>query len=459
MQTALTSPARNTLYGLTHSIETNDPIIRTPRTVKVQIGKTAGRDLHVYLDRQGKWCLQIGDNTTKFEIRKDCELAFERAFRDPNGPTRKYPVKLPYFTFSRVGPDMSLVPDFDAIEQHGAMPTQIPIIFTDQMPFEGAYQWWKAQGLACSGDGQVASRLVELATTEEQRADAAEAKKAGIKNFLVQDGCYITGCPFAGKDCKPHGRLAFQLVNSPRLGGKAQIDTTSLKSISQLFSSIQEFLRFTGGGDTKRGTLAGIPVMLALKPWKTNPPAPAKPGTAYALSLEFRAENVFKLRQQLLGHVSEFSKAMIGPAAEVKELAAAPETDDGDESIGAAAMVAEFHPEQELPGTADDDEQGEATTTESARVAENSAEAQERLKERLKSQSKAAEPKPESETVKAIKADAAKPAETQMEPTPPAPVTATTTPAQAPRSFFDTPAQAPTATPAPTEPKKKGFFL
>lgn len=384
------------VYGLTHELD-GTPRIRTPRVIKIQIGNPIGKALHVYMDAAGKWALKIGVETKsnpakveKFKTREECEAAYRMAYQ--NAPLREYPSKLPYYTFSRVGPNMDLIPDFEVIEKHGPMPTMVPIVFTDDSPFDAAYEWWKAGRLVCRGNGMEAERSVESAVGLVQIEAAKAAKAEGQKTFLVTDGCYLNGCPFVGKDergkdrgCKPKGQLSGQLALAPRLGGKAAIDTTSAKSIVNIFSALQELQRFTGYGDPEKGVLAGIGVMMTLRKWKHQQ------GHAYAIGLEFRDTDYGHMRKNLLGQAAEFRRLLGAPsepsaaplAIDAGAVVDAENPEDFEEAALDHATTAEFYPEEH--GEGEESEQGEPepeSESESVRLA--SAQAQERLKEKLR---------------------------------------------------------------------------
>lgn len=399
------------LYNITHSPESDEPIIRIPRSVKVQIGHTKGRAVHAYIDASGKWVVAVGvkkDDTKRYRFTKreeaekfyhgrpaTCESITFRDVTTPCDPQEKhrlpdpvpqrpYPEKLPYFTFTRVGGDgESLVADFDAIEAHGSLPTEIAIMFTGQDPLDGAFQFWQARGLGCSGDGINASCTVEYPRLNP--TIAAEAKAGGFTHYNPGK-CFHGGCPLVEtKECKPHGRMNFQLVNNPRLGSRAELVTTSPKSIAQMFSAITELEAITG----RLGVpIVGIPLVLTLRSWKTRYKDPKtggeKSGTAYALGIEFRPGSAAAMRKELEGHARNWAAA-IAPTGGggMKLLAEAqPEVqdaDDDDSIVSPAAIMAEFGGEPDS-GDGDDDEAPEPKQRMEAATAENTEKLQERVK-------------------------------------------------------------------------------
>ena len=333
------------VYGLTHDVD-GTPRVIEPKTTKVGIGLAKGKALHVYLDQAGKWVVYVAKEPRRFDTKAEAKKFYREA--KVNAPERAYPQRLPYFTFNRVSPDGLFEPDWDVVESHGPLPTEIDIIFTRDEPFAASYQMWGSTERKCDGDGINAMRVLSLASTADEKALAAQAERNGEKYFPIVSGCYTRGCPYAKAQgdkppvCRPHGRLLFQLLNAPRLGGTAYFDTTGWRSISQLFSCISTFKAVTGQGDAERGFVAGIPLKMVLRPYRTQ--HNGKATTQYGVSLEFRAESAYDLKRQLVEHGVNFrlsDSAALGkllPAPEPQPLA----PDDDDVPDDAAAIVAEF---------------------------------------------------------------------------------------------------------------------
>lgn len=337
-------PNLKVMYGLTHDLE-GAPIVRVPKVVKVQIGVPKGPDIKVYIAVDGTWRVVYNTKVRAYAGRD--RGAAEAIYRDlvksanegsfpmvmggseaepklvqgPKCVMRQFPAKLPYFTFSKQNGDGTYEPDWGAIEAHGHCPTEIEIVFVDNSPFEAQYQMWSASDLLCTGDGLNAERNAAKLPQGHEVA-AAAALKENRKMFPIVNGCHMCGCPYgqpgvdnkgrpAAPACKPHGRLQFQLVSSLRLGGTAQFDTTSYRSVQQLSSCLHQFLAFTGNGNIERGWLAGIPLLLCLRKFKHSQ------GNAYAVSLEFRAESIAALRTKIIEAGSTFRAAidMVPPAA------------------------------------------------------------------------------------------------------------------------------------------------
>jgi len=386
------------LYGITHQID-GSPIVREAKLVKVGIGMPKGKSAMVWTEsRDGKlaWCVSAGyekgkTTVTRFASRGEAERHYDATA--PKSPECPYPRKISWFTFTRPTADGSFEPDFDAIEAHGPMPSEIDIVFMADDPFAGEYQMWSASELKCHGNGIDAMRVLGLAATDEEKALAAEMKAAGQKMFPIIDGCWTRGCPYQkpevrnGKECpspcKPSGDLRFQLVRNLRVGGTCYFHTTGYRSISQIFSSLYRIKTLTGG------LLVGIPLVMVLRPYKTNHNGQA--ATQYGVSLEFRADTIEALRKNMIEQALSFRRAIAAPPA---MLPAGSEDmiEDGDEeqpeAVRAAAMAAEFYPEvEDRPAAA-------AASAPAAKVAAKTEERTAGLRDRMRG-ARATTPGPE----------------------------------------------------------------
>lgn len=330
MSTAIARPDPKRMYGLTHRPD-GSAVVRVPRVVRVGIGVPMGPDLFVYTKQVNGalvWFLQSGKEKGRgFKTRAEAEHAWSEL--RASAEQRRAPQKLPFFTFTRQGPDGQFEPAWDEIEAHGPVPTEIDVLFTDDDPLDASYQWWTRADLQCRGDGLNAERLVQLAQSPAEKKVAAEAQARGSKYFPITE-CFTAGCKYARADppqCKPHGTLRFQLVHSPRLGAVAQFDTTSWRSIGNLFGCL-ETLRAV----SRRG-VAGIPLKLVLQPFLAR--HNGKTATAYAVHLEFRHEDAAALRQALLETAARWDEQPKQIAAPVKMIEAP------------GRMVDEFYPDAE----------------------------------------------------------------------------------------------------------------
>ncbi len=363
-------PNLKVMYGLTHDLDGN-AIVRVPKVVKVQIGQPKGPDVAVYIAADDTWRVLYNGKLRAY-AGKDRAQA-EAAYRDciasaaegtppkllgakaPKCEQRRFPSKLPYFTFSKQAGDGTYEPDWDTIEVHGHCPTDIEIVMMNNHSFQAQYQMWSASELLCTGDGINAERNAAKLPGGHHEA-AAAALKAHRKMFPIVGGCRMCGCAYAlpgeknGKPtapaCKPHGMLQFQLLSSIRLGGTAQLDTTSFRSVHQIFSCIHSVLEFTGNGVPERGWVSGIPLILMLRPFPTTY------GRAYAVSLEFRAESVTALKSKIIEAGSTFRAAidMVPPAPAASVPPARQITAGG--AMEARQMADEFN--DDLPDAEDD---------------------------------------------------------------------------------------------------------
>jgi len=334
---------RTKLYGVTHSPD-GTPLTREVRILKVGIGYPKGPAVHVYIDRAQKWVVEVGVGKDAKRLRFDSRPEAEKAYNEQRrkAPLRGHPGKFPYFTFHRIGIDGSYYPDWEAIERHGPVPTEIGIVFLTDQPLELAYQWWTVAELKCEGDGINARRRITAAQNEEERRLAAEAEAAGEQFFPLVGKCYTKGCPLARGEkrvCKPHSRLSFQLAYAPMLGGTCTFDSTGFRSAADLASSIHRIRTVTGRGNAEQGTVAGIPLLLTLRPYRAS--HQGKPTTQYAVSLQLRASDAVELYRKAIEAGEEFRRVALASAPE--RAAQLPEAQE------AARMEAEFYPENEEP--------------------------------------------------------------------------------------------------------------
>jgi hypothetical protein len=339
------------LYGITHNIDGSSRA-QDPRIVKVGIGLPKGKAIHVYIDSSDKWAVIVGakkDNIviSRFNTKNEAHKFYQEA--KMKAPEREAPQKLPYFTFSRVSPDGSFEPEWDVIMEHGPIPTEIDIVFVKDEPLDASYEMWTKTELKCKGDGMDAMRINSMAVRDQEKVAAASAIASGQKFFPMKRACREYGCPHAksvdGKAsaCKPHGRLLFQLLCSPRLGSTAYFDTTGFRSISQLYSCIETFKGVTGRGESSGGFVAGIPLTMVLRPYRTA--HNGQSATQFGVSLEFRADSAVELKRQLINKATEFRLERGTPVEELNPAPIDITTEEEDEEIPpatAAAMNAEF---------------------------------------------------------------------------------------------------------------------
>lgn len=387
-------PNFNFMYGITHTLD-GEPVVREPKLLKVGIGCPKGPAVDVCI-AGGKWMIRAGykgkngpgEKIYEASSKEDAKKVYWDITRnDP--PVCPYPRKLPYFTFSRLNPDNTYSPDFNAIEAHGERPTEIDIVFLDEEPFRGKYAMWSASELKCHGDGLNAERVLSMASTDDERRLAKESSDAGEKFFPVVHGCWTTGCQYSkeftdsrgravSSPCKPSGDLRFQLAHHIRVGGTAYFHTTGYRSISQLFSSLYRFRLLTGG------RIQGIPFKMLMRPFRTL--HNDQPGQAFGVSLEFRAEDIAALQTKMIAQGAAFFRAaeLPPPTKTVRAIEAAADADEGivdadeDEPLPAAAIESEF-------GGFDEGEESDTQPdTDSSRMEKATAQSKSKLVDTLK---------------------------------------------------------------------------
>lgn len=375
-------PLPGVLFGITHNVD-GVPIVRERRILKVGIGLPKGRGLNVWLHNDKRWYFRIAkkvNGRVEFETCNPKGLGSraeaERFYRENihKAEMVSYPRKLGYFTFTRpvLQEDGTEIfqPDFEAIEAHGPAPTEIDIVFLDDNPFDGAYQMWSTSELRCKGDGIVARRVLDMAANDEEKALAKLAKEAGEKYFPIIGGCWTNGCSYKNEvvkgnktypsPCKPGGDLKFQLASNIRVGGTAYFHTTGYRSISQIFSSLEQIKTLTGG------RLAGIPLKMVLRAYRTR--HNDQSAIQYGVGLEFRAEDLQALRRNLVEQAWRFRQIDTpppGPRAQTTHYLEAPATEtavieegEDDRPIPAQAIADEFY-----SGVPDDDGDGQLGET------------------------------------------------------------------------------------------------
>ena len=396
------------LIGITHQID-GTPIIRVPKMVKVGIGVPRGPALYVRIQRSedgshDEWVFRggkkgsdgkmaWGDSRERIPVKKsdgtsNRAAAEAKYWADIQTVAQTaYPSKLPYFTFTRPqivdGVDQ-FIPDFEAIERFGPVPTSIDVVFMDDEPYSGEYAYWSTSELKCHGDGVNAMRTLAMAATPEEKVLADQAKARGDRFFPIVNGCATKGCPYykatmkgdreVPAPCKASFDLKFQLIHDIRVGSTSYFHTSGRRSIEQLFSGIMQIKAFT------QGRLRGVPVRLNLLPYKTKHNGQA--ATQFGVFIEFRAGNVEALKKNLLAAASQFSGEIQQRHKQIE--AAAPveaETEDVDDEVpySASAIHGEF-------GSVEDDEEDGGETAEGAEnpAAAASAATQEAVKESLK---------------------------------------------------------------------------
>jgi hypothetical protein len=249
---------------VTHTSD-GEPIVRRPYVLKVQIGLPPGPDLRVDHDSIGFHIVEGSSGKTPkihgpFDLEQ-VEEAFEQLRKLDSTKRAAAPRKLSYFTFNAADDDGTYRPSFEAIEAHGIAPRRIPIMFTGEGPFSAHRSMYANGKLQCWGDGRFARRANWFAQNSQEKKLAAEAEARGSKTFPIEK-CREGGCKFgtgSNPKCPPRGVLEFQLRKLPRIGATARFETTSVQTIIDLNTSVEEV----------RGlfeSIAYVPLFLILRP-------------------------------------------------------------------------------------------------------------------------------------------------------------------------------------------------
>lgn len=338
---------RDKIFGLTHTL-TGKPIVRHVRMMKIGFGYAKGKAVHVFINAQRKWIVEVGVGKDKKQFPCDSKTEAQKIYREQikNAPERGYPGKFPYFTFQRIGIDGDYAPDFDAIERHGALPTRVLIGFESDYPSELSMQMWASgKGLLCEGDGIDARRKLEMASAPHEKTLAEESARKGERFFPIIGGCHSRGCPYSSGDkpkCKPHSRLMFHLAYAPTIGGTCIFDSTGWESARNMTACLRALRNVTGRGEVDAdgepiGPLAGIQVELVLHPYKTQK------GPQFAIAMEMRAEDIRQLYKNAIGRAEEFRQLIANPLM----IEAGNEPEDPPQELTEAAeeraMTAEFY--------------------------------------------------------------------------------------------------------------------
>lgn len=304
------------IYGLTHD-DSGRPITRLAKAVKIGFGYPRGAAVHVYIDRTGEWVVEVGvgkdAKSHRFSTMPEAQKFYGAARQ--TAPERKYPAKLPYFTFQRVASNAELFPDWHAIELHGSKPTEVPVVFGEQDPLSQKMEWWSAAELKCGGNGRDAARRCSAAKGPEQQVAAKAAMERGEQWFPIVGGCGHGRCPEATGDkplCKPHSRLTFLLAKAPSLGTVCTYDSTGYRTAVWLSSPLNQVRQITGD------KLAGVAMRLKLQAYKTS--FNGKPSVQIGATLYMPEADILELIRRARQQADEFAARQLG--APVRQIAA-----------------------------------------------------------------------------------------------------------------------------------------
>lgn len=360
-----TKPIPGVMIGLTHDGNAT-PLIRAVKATRVGIGIPKGKAVLVYIDGDPKerstwiWKILFGQWVPPASGNGDPKFKMVEVFSTKSAAEAEswylknrdkaadpgYPQKISFFTFTKksVISEAKKIeefqePDFAAIAAHGPRPKEIDILLMDENPLLiNEYAMYSKSEKQCYGDGEIGMRVLSMAKSAEEKKLAEEAKASGERYFPVLNGCATNGCPYyPNGGCKPSLTMAFQLMNSLRIGSTAFFTTTAINSSWKINSGIAD-LR------SKARSIAGKPVKLCVSPIRTNHIDPktqkAMPGLSYGVHIELRAEDLEQMRKMLSsGWMEQEQPRAIAAAAAPLE--------DGEEIQTASEIAGEFYVERD----------------------------------------------------------------------------------------------------------------
>lgn len=189
------------------------------------------------------------------------------------------PQKLDHFLITTMerGQDGNFLRDEAIHRQLGDKPREIPVvlIYDDiDLNFQTRYAAYKGRSLWCSGDGEVARRMI-------QPGDPRNGKAPEFKEGACP--CHRQDPTYTGPDkCKINGTLSVMIRGAEAIGGVWKLRTTSYNTVVGILSSLALIKRITGG------PLAGIPLTLTLTPKAVADPIRGSQQTVYVVGIEYR---------------------------------------------------------------------------------------------------------------------------------------------------------------------------
>lgn len=208
-------------------------------------------------------------------------------------PEKGYPRQTDYFVCP---------PEVQAV--YGPKPKVLDIMFVSDDLEQVAPQAYKAytrQGLVCRGDGETATRLVDL-DHYQQTGEPIIASVNSKRVQMMDIPCPGPDCPYYGEGkCSPMMNLQFLLPKVPGIG-VWQLDTSSYISIVRVNSALRLLHQVAG-------RISGIMLQLTLEPIEVSPGGKKK--IVYALNL--RLPNI-KVEDLLKGQGEFLSLGVSSPS-------------------------------------------------------------------------------------------------------------------------------------------------
>lgn len=245
---------------------------------------------------------------------------------DPAAGKKGHPVKLDHFIFLKKSPteQNKWEIDRDLTALFGDKCKTIEIVLMDddiENVFPTKLAWFTQSQCKCFGNGITATRRTE------KHPEGEPWLPCGPTCPDLQNG-----------DCKPSGDLRFMLAAIPKLGSVVRVHTSSVRSVQQISSSLQQIQTLLGG------RLAGVRCNLVVRPEKTSymgDDQKRHSTTIYAMNLEIQASGIQELVSKMTDHARLFeqTRKILGTGRiEVVE----------DDSERAQEIASEFYPAADI---------------------------------------------------------------------------------------------------------------
>ncbi len=220
------------------------------------------------------------------------KLAIGLPGKDGHGPQ-----KTDYILFKRYNPQTGDWTIDEELQKKFGKPRSVDIVLIHDTPedaFRTAYEMWSAQQLLCRGDGLRAQRFFK---DLKKREDGKLTYTPLSEPYEVPCDAEKR-CPFLESEkCRPRGVLYFLLVDHLLLGAVCKLNTTSFKSVRNIYSTLAEIF-------SARGTLRWLPLRLSVEAVTSYPKARERKKTVnfvWTLTFEGLAQQGAKVRQFLRG--------------------------------------------------------------------------------------------------------------------------------------------------------------
>ena len=208
------------------------------------------------------------------------------------GKTYRLPTKSDHFTIVTTAKNNEgdFIVDNQIMDIIGDDCTELDIMVLYNDPdliFRTSYAFFDSAKCQCRGDG----RTAQLANGK-----------------LIE--CNPETCEtFQAKGCKPQGVLSVILMDAPRVGGVYKLRTTSWNTIRNITTSLDTIKSLTFG------QLAGLPLVLTLKPKTVTIPGTRKTTVIFMANIEFKGSMT-----ELLTTATNIANANANAMDEIKRI-------------------------------------------------------------------------------------------------------------------------------------------